>query len=646
MRYSPYQTRLNSYIPALSEAEKILIKKQTAEYGAKRELSTRVDALQRRYQELQAVLKKISPSSRSDEADRLVHEIKNLEYEIDGHRLALLDHETKGDQFGNEWLILREKMERLETLAGFDGAEMPAGRPVIDSLKTYASGREIFNGTAEPDAETVSAMKEMIRKFRILAISSEMQIENLERSLEWAKLRRTDAVSRATVENQKVQRAYDELANSIEIEANTRVGLNMIADIAEIAVEGKSLPGAAAQALSKLGEAYFIVGMGKGVTMYDPASLFKEYGDGRERVTMRPDLSNAMARQGERTLYATLREMVVGARGLQSFSARKAVETTLKETLRQGRKQAEQEIFDADIMARLIKNLSQQDEALAKALRESFDLAQRKAIISQQELIRDELAKQVARRVARIGTAHAIDASMKEMSEKLLKMSVKDVLEETLTQAIKNKVKAGAGSVARGLAWDSLRAGVQTAIDFHAEAQWKNFLDRLLIADVVNKQMIFTNIEIAEKQHDMKVVSDQKAIYLLLLSAARELYREYLTDRVADATLHKMSKTFSSKEMPLDLYLDIVGSTRGEKLFLKGDLGVVQLEYADGAAFPEAPMDDDGAMDRELSPESTSEDAKDKNQRPDRAWHYRLPDGTDLSEVSKTNGLLLIVEVQ
>jgi hypothetical protein len=648
MEYGSYQRRMKTYVTALSKVGNVVSKNIISEYTEKREKSYIIRARRIRRESLQKKLATAKNLSRN-EIDAISFEIEQLEYEIDALELIILSHRQNGDNFVNKRLIYANKAEALEALGTFDKSNLPRARPVIANLKVSAGGRTVLKGTYEPDPETMTLMKKMIRDFKGFLLDSDIEIKNLERNIKWAKFRRDDEVNRASVENQKVQKAYNELADAIDIESYQRVVLNTAADVAEIVIEGKSPPGMAVEALSKLGEAYFVTGMGKGVTMYNPEALFKDYGQGRDQITMHADdlytqnAGDILTGQGARSLYAAVKETMLAAKGAQSEMMREQAEAVLRESLRHGRAKLKQELIDADLISRLVNNLSKQDEDLAKTLAQSFDLAKRKAIINQRELIRDELAKHTARRISRTGAAHAIDASMREMSKKILKTTVKGVLKET----VKSKIKAGAGSVGRGLAWDALRGGVQSAIDYQSEEQWKKFLDRLFIAGIVNKQMIFTNREIAGYQGDLKEVSDKKAIYEYMLIVAREIYVQYLTDKIADKTIYKTSDVFSSKDTPVDVYLDIIGSSYGEKLSLKGDMGIVELNYMDQGTFPEKPEEAGDILeviDREFAAEGAG--VNDRKRRPNRAWHYQLPKGVELADISSTKELFLIVEVK
>lgn len=237
---------------------------------------------------------------------------------------------------------------------------------------------------------------------------------------------------------------------------------------------------------------------------------------------------------------------------------------------------------------------------------------------------------------------------MKRLSDKLMKTTVKEALEETLSQKIASTAKAGAGSVGRGMAWDALRGGVQTAIDYQEEFQWREFLDALFISDVINRQMIFTNKEIEQYEYDIQALSSVKFINSYILSVARDMYRRYLTDKISDNTMHKTSVPFTEDEVPLDVYLKPLGSYYGEDVYLKGDLDTVQLDYMEHSVFPEDPEYDEifEALDHELDEKGLTENGDNKKWRPNRVWHYQLPKDVNISDISSTGELSLFVEIR
>lgn len=655
MTYGPYQERIKSYLSPLEKELDRLTKEQIKKYKEKDELLFDVRVADRRIDTVQKKLDKLSNSDKN-ESDELTYELRDLNWEKTEAQQKAISARNEGDEYLNEWYRLHKIREVIKELSSFESDKLPEARPTLDTLDVKIERGDILNSSRDVDPGVLKTLRANMNEIRSNIYASEAHIKSVKNALKWATSRRDDAVRRATEENRKVQNAYRTLSEEIEIEVHMRVGFQTLLDTAEIIVEGKSPPGMAIEALSKLGQAYFITGMGKGVTMYNPEELFKDDQNlGKHYLDpYTKNLDQTGKTASGNTIYYTLREALVTRREAHKASVRKAFGDAMRSARKSLRDKAAKEAHQFDFTANLIKNLSERDEEIARALRTVADEAGKKALKAESEEIGEMLAQQTAKRLARLAASDALNESAVKLSKQIQKLTLEKAIDSgisnTLKTSVKQALKTSGANIGRGLAWDALRGGVQSAIDFRSEQIWKDYLNALFIADIVNKQMKAANIEIAKLKKDLAATEEEKTVHKILFILAKEFYARYLNDKIVDDTLHVASSSFKDGQGTIAVVLDPERSSHGENVYLVGDLKKVKLKFSDENAVSEifkyqySPIE---MAEYELIADNMMvRNDHVKDWRPDKNWVYRLPEGIRLSDISSDGTLSIEVEIQ
>lgn len=655
MTYGPYQNRIKSYLPELEKELDRLTKEQIKHYKAKREFLFEVRVAERRMDTAQKKLDKLSNSDKS-EIDELTYELRALNREKTEAQQNAISSRNKGDEYLDQWSRLHKIKDAMEELSSFENNKLPEMRPTLDSLDVKIESNDILHSTRDVDPEVVKNLRANINEVRANIYAGQMHIKSTENAIKWVTERRDDAVRRATAQNKKVQAAYNTLVDEINLEVYARVGIHTLLDTAEIVIEGKSLPGMAVEAVSKLGQAIFITGMGKGVTMYNPEALFKK--DQRNAShyldPYTKNLSQTGQSVGKTTIYYALKEALTATDEARKAAAKKAVGDALRSTRRSIQNKAAKEAYEFDFTTNLVRNLKERDAQLARAIANVTETAEKAVIKAESEQIQEMLAKETGKRLARLAASRAMNESAEHLSKKIQKMTLEGLIDNGISNSLKTSVKQalkkGGMNIGRGLAWDALRGGVQTAIDFNSEQVWKNYLNTLFIADIVNRQMASANVEIAQLKVDIANTKDFIAAHEALLILAKEFYAKYLNDKIVGDTLHITSSSFKNDQNNIIIAVDPERSSHGENVYLVGDLRKIKLEFSEQNKASEnfeykySPLK---MAEYELIADdimTTKEGVKDW--RPDTIWIYKLPSDTKLSDISSNGRLYIQIEVQ